>query len=72
VSFPERLVSLQKERGLEKQDIYRALGLSQTTYWRYELGKREPTISVLAALADFFDVSLDYLVGRSNTPTRLP
>lgn len=72
MSFPERLLSLQKERGLEKQDIYKALGLSQTTYWRYELGKREPTISVLARLADFFNVSVDYLIGRSNNPARLP
>ncbi|MBQ3433756.1 MAG: helix-turn-helix transcriptional regulator [Selenomonadaceae bacterium] len=72
MSFPERLSTLQKERGLEKQDIYKALGLSQTTYWRYELGKREPTISVLAALADFFNVSVDYLIGRSNNPARLP
>ena len=39
-------------------------------YQFYEYGKNEPTASVLIALADFFDVSLDYLVGRSDVAER--
>ncbi len=47
-----------------------AAGVSESMYQFYEYGKNEPTASVLIALADFFDVSLDYLVGRSDDPNR--
>lgn len=39
-------------------------------YQRYEYGTREPAYQKLIALADFFDVSLDYLTGRSDDPRR--
>ena len=39
-------------------------------YYRYEQGERQPTLPVLIALADYFDVSLDYLVGRSDVRER--
>lgn len=71
MSFPERLTALQKNRRLEKKEIFEAVGLSKTAYYHYEKGNREPPISVLAALADFFDVSADYLLGRSDNPARL-
>ena len=51
-----------------KQDVYTAVGLSRVAYYRYEKGEREPTAPLLIALADYFDVSLDYLVGRSDNP----
>lgn len=46
-----------------------AAGVSESMYQFYEYGRNEPTASVLIALADFFGVSLDYLVGRSDDPT---
>ena len=42
--------------------------MSPLGYQRYEYGTREPAYQKLLALADFFNVSLDYLVGRTNNP----
>lgn len=47
-----------------------AAGVTVSMYQFYEYGKNEPTASVLIALADYFDVSLDYLCGRSDVPER--
>ena len=45
-----------------------ALGLSKAAISQFETGKSQPSAAVLIALADYFNVSLDYLVGRSDTP----
>jgi len=68
MTFPERLLSLRKERKLTQKQIYEAIGMSMLGYQRYEYGTREPAFRSLLALADYFDVSLDYLVGRSDNP----
>ena len=70
MSFSERLVKLRKSRNLTQKQVYEAIGMSGIGYQRYEYGQREPAYSKLIALADYFDVSLDYLVGRSDDPTR--
>lgn len=46
------------------------IGVAEQAYQRYEYGKTVPSALVLIALADYFDVSLDYLVGRSDDPAR--
>ena len=70
MTFPERLLQLKQERKLLQKDIAASIGLSLCGYQYYEKGQKEPTLSVLIRLADFFDVSLDYLVGRSEDPSR--
>lgn len=45
-------------------------GVAERVYQSYEYGKVIPSVAVCVALADFFDVSLDYLVGRSDDPAR--
>ena len=70
MTFSERLIELRKTRNLTQRQIYEAVGMSQLGYQRYEYGTREPAYKNLIALADYFDVSLDYLVGRSDDPTR--
>ncbi len=65
----ERLIQLKNERGLLQKDIARDVGLALRTYQYYETGQRKPDSDTLIALADYFDVSLDYLVGRSDDPT---
>jgi transcriptional regulator with XRE-family HTH domain len=62
----ERLIQLKKEKKLFQKDITEAIGVSARGYQRYEKGEREPTASVLVKLADFFDVSIDYLMGRTE------
>ena len=70
MTFPERLIALRKSRGLTQKQVYEAVGMSALGYQRYEYGDREPAFANLIALADYFDVSLDYLVGRSDDPCR--
>lgn len=70
MTFSERILQLRAQRGLLQKDIASASGVSLRNYQYYEKDQREPTLSVLLRLADFFDVSLDYLVGRSDDPVR--
>lgn len=63
--------ALKRFRTLKKlpqTKVALAAGVSTTQYQNYEYGKSEPTASVLIALADYFDVSIDYLVGRTDNP----
>lgn len=64
MNLSERLKELRKERNLRQEDIAAALRLGISTYCRYEQGKREPTASVLINIADYYNVSVDYLLGR--------
>lgn len=68
--FSERLKELRGSRNLTQKQVYDAIGMSAIGYQRYEYGEREPAFSKLIALADYFNISLDYLVGRSDDPTR--
>ena len=58
------------EKGFTQKQIAEGIGVTEQAYQRYEYGKVVPSALVLLALADFFDVSLDYLVGRSDDPRR--
>lgn len=62
----ERLRSLREERNLSQKSLVHEMGLALNTYVRYERGEREPVASVLVRMADFYGVTLDYLVGRSE------
>ncbi len=68
--FVERLKTCRKERHSTQKQVAEAIGTSEQNYQRYERGSQQPTLPVLIALADYFDVSLDYLVGRSDDPQR--
>ena len=68
MSFAERLVELRKSRNLTQKQVYESVSMSMLGYQRYEYGTREPSFQKLLALADYFDVSLDYLVGRTDNP----
>ena len=69
-NLSERLQVLKKEKKLLQKDIAKSTGLSLRAYQYYERGQSDPTSAVLLKLADYFNVSLDYLVGRSDDPTR--
>ena len=55
------------ERNLSQKETAADLGIGITTYCRYELGMREPNASLLDQMADYYDVSVDYLLGRTDT-----
>lgn len=62
----ERLLALRQERNLSQRSLVKEMGLALNTYVRYERGEREPDASTLVRIADFYGVTLDYLVGRSE------
>ena len=63
-----RLKELRKVRGVGQKVVAEQLGVSLRSYQFYEDGTYDPNLPNLIALADYFQVSLDYLVGRSDTP----
>lgn len=60
----------RKYAKITQKQAAHAAGVGERLYQSYEYGKVIPSATVLIALADFFDVSLDYLVGRSDDPQR--
>lgn len=62
----ETLKSLRKQNKIKQDDMAKTLNLARSTYQSYEYGVAEPDINTLIKMADFFDVSLDYLCGRPN------
>lgn len=67
-SFSDRILSLKNEKSVLQKTIADSIGISLRALQRYEKGETQPTLPVLVALADFFDVSIDYLVGRTDNP----
>lgn len=64
MTFSENLLKLRTERGLVQTDVANAIGVRVLTYQHYEHGQREPRLSTLVALADFYKITLDELVCR--------
>lgn len=64
-----RIKELREKKGINMREAARLLGMPYTTYVNYEKGLREPTSEVLIQLANFYDTSVDYIVGRSAWDT---
>lgn len=64
--FGERLKELRTESNLSQKNLALKLGIGKSIISGWELGQNEPTLSKLIAIADFFDVSIDYLAGRKD------
>ena len=62
-----RIRELREDRDLTQTALAVYLGVRQTTYSKYELGRIEVPVEVLIKLADYYQVSLDYLAGRTDT-----
>jgi len=58
------------EKGYTQKAVAEGIGIAEQAYQRYEYGKSVPSALALLALADFYNVSLDYLVGRSDVAER--
>lgn len=61
-----RLAKLRKRKGLSQYEVADRIGFSRGKYSNYEQGSRKPDPDTLKLLADFYDVSTDYLLGREE------
>ncbi len=68
--FGEHLKTMRQNKGLTQKQLGKETGTSERAIQNYELGVRKPTYEILISLSDFFNVSLDYLTGRSDVPER--
>lgn len=66
--LPSRFKQVRLENKLTQRQVAEMIGISEQSYQRYEYGKVVPSALVLISLADALGVSLDYLVGRTDTP----
>ena len=66
----QRLRDLREDRDLNQTEVARMLGMSQTGYSKYETGENDIPTSVLIKLARFYNTSIDYLLGETDTPVR--
>ncbi len=64
--FQERLLEERNKQKLTQCQVAKYLSITQPSYIRYENGTSEPSIDTLIRLANLFDVSIDYLVGRTE------
>ena len=68
VDYCKRLRDLREDHDLTQQEIAKVLGTSQTMYARYERGANELPVHHLLTLADYYGVSTDYILCRTNHP----
>jgi transcriptional regulator with XRE-family HTH domain len=65
-----RIRDLREDRDLNQTQVARILGMSQTGYSKYETGENDLPTSVLINLADFYGVSIDYILNQTDNPKR--
>lgn len=68
--FEERLKALRLSKDLSQMDLAKQLKISKSSINMYERGEREPGLETLEAMADYFNVDLDYLLGKSDYANR--
>lgn len=64
--FGERVTKLRIAKGLTKRDVYMGIGMSGSGYRKCEMPNSKPSYSTLYAMAEYFQVSMDYLTGRTD------
>ncbi|MDF2506133.1 helix-turn-helix transcriptional regulator [Clostridium sp.] len=64
--FHERLKSLREDKDITQSEVAEALNISRTALANYENAIREPNLSLLVKIADYYNISLDYLLCRTN------
>lgn len=66
-----RIRELREDNDLTQREVAEMLGMSQTGYSKYETGTNDIPTAILIKLADFYNVSVDYLLGRTNKTRRI-
>ena len=64
----QRIRNLREDRDMNQTKIAKILGMSQTGYSKYETGENDIPTAILIKLADYYDVSVDYILERTNNP----
>lgn len=64
--FPQRLRKLREQRGISRRVLADFCQLSKSAIARYERGEQEPTAGAICRIADYFEVSTDYILGKEN------
>lgn len=70
--FSDILFNLRKKQNLTQKDIAEKLNITQRAYSGYETGTREPDIQTILNIAEYFNISVDYLLGRYKANDFLP
>lgn len=70
--FQERIKQLRNAKRLTQADVAEKIGITRPAYTAYETGKRQPDFDILQKLATLFDVSTDYLLGRTDDKEKAP
>lgn len=65
----DKIAALRDKRGLTQEDLASKIGISRASLSHYEKGRRDPDYNTLTKIADFFKVSVDYLLGRTDDPS---
>lgn len=66
IKLYERIRNLREDRDLTQTDVAKYLGMSQTGYSKYETGENDIPTQILIKLADFYNTSVDYILGRTD------
>jgi len=66
MNYGDRLKNLRENKKLSQQQLADKLKINRSTYARYELNQTQPDIETLKMIADFYEVTTDYIVGRTN------
>jgi transcriptional regulator with XRE-family HTH domain len=64
----DRIANLREKRGLTQEELSSKLGISRAALSHYETNRREPDYETLRNIANYFDITLDYLLGRTTDP----
>ena len=68
IIFSQRLKKQRLLAGITQEFLAMELQLAPSTIWKYENARRFPRLSVLVSIADYFNISIDYLLGRTDNP----
>lgn len=72
MDFAERLKQLRHESGRSQSEMAKIFGITKSSLSMYELGLRRPPQEVIETIADYFNIDLDYLMGRTDVRNRAP
>ena len=70
-SFPSKIKKARNDTGFTQKEVEKETGIKQSTLTKYEYGRLEPDLEKLGILADFYGVSVDWLLGTRGGPEKI-